>query len=284
MHGNHLGVPIVTTDSAGNLAAPAGYTPVGFPGQTRTLADLFYNQYRDYDPTTGRYIQADPIGLGGGSNPYSYALGNPLKNTDPHGKSVWRVIFFAGASALADVGIQLTLGHRSFECIDWWQVGFSAFLGGATAGASEWLVAARTARSALRAERAAAEAAAYAEAAAAEAAAEAKLAGAAADFPPGSFSVSDWSSYPAGVPRAQGPFRIIEGTEYREALAAKKAANRIYRSENGIVGPEWEVHEIQPIKFGGSPTDPTNKIVLSRDVHRQQVTPWWNQLQGDLGH
>lgn len=85
VHGNHLGVPIVTTDGAGNLAAPTGYTPVGFPGQTQTLADLYYNLYRDYDPTTGRYIQADPIGLAGGSNPYVYARGNPVRFTDPLG-------------------------------------------------------------------------------------------------------------------------------------------------------------------------------------------------------
>jgi len=68
-----------------NLAAPTGFTRVGFPGQTQTLADLYYNEYRDYDPTTGRYIQADPIGLGGGGNPYAYAGNNPARFTDPLG-------------------------------------------------------------------------------------------------------------------------------------------------------------------------------------------------------
>jgi RHS repeat-associated protein len=85
VHGNQLGVPIMITDSAGNVAAPTGYTLVGFPGQTRTLPDLYYNRYRDYDPTIGRYIQADPIGLGGGSNPYLYADGNPVSVDDPLG-------------------------------------------------------------------------------------------------------------------------------------------------------------------------------------------------------
>lgn len=90
VHGNHLGVPIVITDSAGNLAAPTGYTPVGFPGQTRTLADLYYNRYRDYDPTTGRYIQADPIGLQGDDNPYAYAGNNPINSVDPAGlETLW---------------------------------------------------------------------------------------------------------------------------------------------------------------------------------------------------
>ena len=85
VYGNHLGVPIVVTDSAGNLTAPTGYTRVGFPGQTRTLDDLYYNRYRDYDPTTGRYIQADPIGLDGGDSPYAYAEGNPVTKVDPRG-------------------------------------------------------------------------------------------------------------------------------------------------------------------------------------------------------
>jgi RHS repeat-associated protein len=89
VYGNHLGVPIVTTDTAGNLATtPNDYLAPGFPGQSRVLADLFYNRYRDYDPITGRYVQADPIGLAGGSNPYLYAAGNPLNAIDPNG-SCW---------------------------------------------------------------------------------------------------------------------------------------------------------------------------------------------------
>lgn len=98
VHGNHLGVPIVTTDSSGNAAAPTGYTRVGFPGQTQTLADLYYNVHRDYDPTTGRYIQADPIGLDGGSNPYVYAENSPVGRIDPlglqSGPTTWEVIEF----------------------------------------------------------------------------------------------------------------------------------------------------------------------------------------------
>ena len=87
VHGSHLGVPLLITNASGATATPTGYTAVGFPGQTRTLADLYYNRYRDYDTTTGRYIQADPIGLEGGNNPYLYAEGNPLRYMDPDGQS-----------------------------------------------------------------------------------------------------------------------------------------------------------------------------------------------------
>ena len=51
----------------------------------RSLADLYYNRHRDYDSSTGRYIQADPIGLEGGNNLYLYAEANPLRFMDPLG-------------------------------------------------------------------------------------------------------------------------------------------------------------------------------------------------------
>ncbi|NWB83728.1 hemagglutinin repeat-containing protein [Pseudomonas gingeri] len=103
------------------------------------------------------------------------------------------------------------------------------------------------------------------------------------DPPPGSFSISDWTGYPEGVPAPQGPFRLLEGAEYNAARNAANNANSTLRREQGLVGQPVDVHEINPVKFGGSPTDSSNKIILPRDVHRQQVTPWWNQLQKDLG-
>jgi len=57
-----------------------------FPGQEYdAITGLHYNDQRDYDPTLGRYIQPDPIGLAGGINTYAYADGNPLSNADRFG-------------------------------------------------------------------------------------------------------------------------------------------------------------------------------------------------------
>ena len=44
--------------------------------------NLHYNYFRDYDPSIGRYIQSDPIGLSGGINTYLYAA-DSLTQIDP---------------------------------------------------------------------------------------------------------------------------------------------------------------------------------------------------------
>ncbi len=57
-----------------------------FPGQQYDAATgLHYNYYRDYDPTVGRYVQSDPIGLLGGMSTYGYANLSPGSFTDPLG-------------------------------------------------------------------------------------------------------------------------------------------------------------------------------------------------------
>jgi RHS repeat-associated protein len=44
-----------------------------------------YRRNRFYDPVTGRFTQADPIGLAGGINDYGFAAGDPVNYSDPFG-------------------------------------------------------------------------------------------------------------------------------------------------------------------------------------------------------
>jgi RHS repeat-associated protein len=60
-----------------------------FPGQYHDAeTGLSYNYFRDYDPSIGRYIQSDPIGLSGGMSTYGYVNGNSLLYVDAYGL-VW---------------------------------------------------------------------------------------------------------------------------------------------------------------------------------------------------
>jgi RHS repeat-associated protein len=56
------------------------------PGQYfQAGSGLSQNGWRDYDPSLGRYIEADPTGIDGGQNVYGYVDGDPLNLEDPAG-------------------------------------------------------------------------------------------------------------------------------------------------------------------------------------------------------
>ncbi|MEU4599334.1 putative T7SS-secreted protein [Nocardia sp. NPDC023988] len=60
-------------------------TPFRFPGQIYdSETDLHYNLFRIYDPSTGRFLTQDPLGLEPSSNPNTYPH-NPLNWTDALG-------------------------------------------------------------------------------------------------------------------------------------------------------------------------------------------------------
>lgn len=55
----------------------------GFASKERETG-LYYNRYRYCDPSGGRFVSKDPIGLAGGVNVYQYAP-NPVQWIDPLG-------------------------------------------------------------------------------------------------------------------------------------------------------------------------------------------------------
>jgi RHS repeat-associated protein len=56
-----------------------------FPGQYADGNGLHYNYFRDYEPSTGRYVESDPIGLNGGISTYGYVGSRPLADHDAMG-------------------------------------------------------------------------------------------------------------------------------------------------------------------------------------------------------
>ena len=106
-----------------------------------------------------------------------------------------------------------------------------------------------------------------------------EIAGEASEFATakGAFSINDWAGYPSSLPKPTGPFRVLEGEEYNAARAAANKANRALRESDPDAYAGKQLHEMHPVKFGGSPTDPGNKIALSPQDHFGATT-WWDRL------
>lgn len=157
VHTDHLGTPVLLTNASAQVVADIESTPFGetfvnfaqvthnrrFPGQYEDAETGFhYNYFRDYDPTTGRYIQSDPAGIlrdfrepekkvmilinlwrptsNSGSvydlnTIYNYAGSNPVLYYDPYGLFDWggaakRAAKKAATSAAINAGGALVTG------------------------------------------------------------------------------------------------------------------------------------------------------------------------------
>ena len=92
---------------------------------------------RDYDPTTGRYIQADPLGLVDGASVYGYARQSPGRYVDPRGELIgfgpWGAVLGALGSGVIQFAMNFGVGGMSFwdaiKCIDLVAVTNAAALG-----------------------------------------------------------------------------------------------------------------------------------------------------------
>lgn len=123
IHADHLNAPRAIVDGTGKTVWRWDSEPFGadkpnedpdkdgkkftynlrFPGQYYDAeTGLHYNYFRDYSPSLGRYIESDPIGLGGGLNTYGYVSGNPVSLTDSRGECPWCIAFGVGVYLTAE--------------------------------------------------------------------------------------------------------------------------------------------------------------------------------------
>lgn len=114
--GEVFGSQAPNIDPAGNGASIE--LALRFPGQQATVASaLYYNHQREYDATTGRYSQSDPIGLRGGSSTYSYVGSSPLRYVDPLGLVKWRGYAHGIAGGGGGLALAFYNFHLTSECV-----------------------------------------------------------------------------------------------------------------------------------------------------------------------
>jgi RHS repeat-associated protein len=102
IHNEHRGAPAAMTDEHRNIVWKANSNINGIaqvenaahgvelnlrlPGQYFDAeSNLHDNFHRTYNPSTGRYLQADPLGYPDGPDSYLYASGDPVNKVDPLG-------------------------------------------------------------------------------------------------------------------------------------------------------------------------------------------------------
>ena len=148
IHTGHLNEPQVMTNASKAKVWDAYVAPFGkakvfttatanvdirLPGQWYEAeaagSGLNQNGYRDYDPSLGRYIEADPLGLGAGQNPYAYVDGRPYDYADPSGRCIED--FCIGETMLAMAAIDAATQYFTNDgCINWTHAVNAGIVGG----------------------------------------------------------------------------------------------------------------------------------------------------------
>jgi len=149
-HPDHLHSTAIETDNSGNLIQHYEYSAFGqsrytqsttaFPVTQRFTSQklddetgLYFYGARYYAPLLGTFIQADMV-IASLTNPqhlnrYAYCVNNPLKHTDPNGKSEDNVV----ARVAAPAGVFLNFGNFTYQPM---QVGASVNFAQASAGSA----------------------------------------------------------------------------------------------------------------------------------------------------
>lgn len=92
----------------------------------------------------------------------------------------------------------------------------------------------------------------------------------------GSTVTVDFSTYPSGCPIPSGPFTLLPDSEYKQNRKVANSTNqKLHKQNPDSKGKQY--HEIKPVRFGGSPTDMSNKKLLSPKKHAE-FTAFWNHV------
>jgi RHS repeat-associated protein len=103
LHHDLVGSVRTVTDGDGGVVCDSDYDPYGratstgcapvtrfgYAGQWTDPTGLVYLRARYYDPATAQFLSVDPL-VDTTGDPYGYAGGNPLQNTDPLGLDFWQ--------------------------------------------------------------------------------------------------------------------------------------------------------------------------------------------------
>jgi RHS repeat-associated protein len=278
---------------------------------------FYYLGARYYEPTSGRFLSPDPLGHGSDMSLYAFANGDPVNGFDPDGRmattfknnslnyrasayinrppypfELWgsgqynRALgdFFGGIASDNWNSIKEMFNFRDNPYAATANVIMLSTMfsrGGGGGGGGRLQVVGELPRNLINVTPRNLSLPVRAPIAG-----ELSLPTSMAVATPGSFSVVDWTGYPPNLPKPAGPMNLLP-TGSDELLAAQRAKaviNNDLREAFGLRGVDMDIHEIQPVKFNGSPTDLSNKLLIPRDLHQQVVTPFWNQLQKDIAH
>jgi RHS repeat-associated protein len=296
-------------ERAGFAGLPTDRT---FTGQRREPFGLLDYNARYYDPRLGRFLSADAVAPDPLDpqtlNGYAYALNAPTNYTDPSGHWV--------ESALDIISIGYDLYDISQNGLNWENglslaadvVGLAlpVVTGGGLAVRAGFKFAARAdditdaAKFINKLDDVAGEAKAIVSAGVDKAKSALKSDGFKSlvrNLEEGSVSFGSGKKIPTDV---AGPFSLTdqarqtipEGArppkdwvyEFRtgmdQELARKQANNwnTAFKRSHGLQNQDAALHELKPVKWGGSPTDPANKVVMDRSLH-ETVTSAWRRLQ-----
>ncbi len=300
----------ITADANGNFLSETRYSAFGeiryangaavtdklYTGQQQeTEIGLSYYIARFYDPVIAHFIQPDSLipqaSASASYDRYGYVVYNPINKNDPTGHCFSGAVVdtvFCGIMAVGAIGggvYSYFSQKNEMGSVDAEKVAYDALTGAVIAGGvtivSVALATGITALIPAAGAVACADEDCTNEARSISIAAADKIKTTKLSLDNnklGSFSIINWTGYPPGpAPVPTGPFKLLEGEEYKIAREVANQTNRILHTTNpsldGLV-----IHEIQPIKIGGSPTELVNKIFVTPQIHAQ-YTNWWNNIQ-----